>query len=466
MRKSEHEDRVESENKQSEHQTPLKRENKQSSASKITNTNSVTGQYLPIGLAYFESMRQQNLYQTITLPPPVNVNVPAVPFIASPQIKSSHNFHSRSFDESEPEAMDTNRNVQTERYVPFDMNHGPNERMLTIEHTPQMYKFTMEDAIKRENVDYRNLTAMYGPGPVTLAPDSDDDPLFDPRLIETNPQPEANEILEDIRQLTHTFPSGLVMSNNDINMNAMESPPLGPAYASPSTIATKLALPNFNHIKEEQHPASRGHVKFRWQSRNEPALDEIKYTDPINTNSSRIIDSSWEPMSNIPKDDPDVEITKEKIVELKPQEMEHIEMFAETAKKLTRQANVVEVSHPYSKKRSQTASVEVQDASIVQQNPSPSIENSVVYQNPVQPHPETSIMHQKPQQIPIPVFMNRPMDRFPKARITEYKAPSMYVPLRRFKPTERNTDDAFGSQAVRHERPVIAPRSEIAKYFQ
>lgn len=173
-------------------------------------------------------------------------------------------------------------------------------------------------------------------------------------------------------------------------------------------------------------------------------------------------------MGSIPKDDADVEITKEKIVELKPQEIEQSETLVEPPKKITRQTNFVEVSHPYSQQRSQSASAEVQEATFVQHNPSPSMDNGVIYQNPAQPHPntETIVTYQKPQHIPIPVFMNRPMDRFPKARITEYKAPSMYVPLRRFKPAERNADDAFGSPAVRHERPVIAPRSEIAKYFQ
>lgn len=449
---------------------------------------------------------------------------------------------SRAFIEHDEEPLDTNQNIQTERFVPppNEFYRGPSERRMSVDKSPpEMYKFTMDDAIKRENFDFQNLTAIYGPGPVTLAPAVDNDgPLFDASLIETNPVQEANEILEDIRKMTHKFPSGVIlnkrgMTGDDFNM------PSGPSFASPSTIATKLALPNYKRQTHQYEPQKsyRGRTKFGWKQRSiedpQPAGD-IKYS-ASNVNISKMPDNSninsnsWEPIGTIPlpKDDPEIEITKEKIIEFHPEMFQTtvaptpVEVHTtERTRNKPRHTNVhnsinnfgysnnnqntnLEVSKTYSQQRNQGTSAEIHDNGIIYRKPQsvavyvtrpPPIEvnRPVIDANKGSIEVRASIDVNRPsnnayrQMIdfnrpPHPIELNRPLfdfnrppvninhspiDRIPKASITEYKAPSMYVPLRRYKPIERHSDDAVVSQAMRHERPVIAPRSEVTKYFQ
>lgn len=413
-------------------------------------------EYIPTGMEFFESLKQRNLYQTITLPPPVNFNSPE--FVASPEMWDTRGANSRSFIENDPDVMDTAQHVQTEQYIrqpqpPPSFYRGPSEHMSEFNHTPEMFKFTMEDAIKRDDTDFQNLTAVYGPGPVTTAPDSQ--PLFDARLIETDQpaQLHASQIYEEIRQMRQHFPGSHALTDENMNLGELKIPSVD-IYTHPSTIAAKLSLP---HQKRNSERPNRGHVKFDLRSKasGDPrAFDDNRYS-ASNVNASQSA-NNWEPMGSVSSissaatgatDSPEIEITKEKVIEFTPEMFEANHKLLDDLRISTTEipkkrenyarANALEVSGTYSKQRNQGSSAEAHEG---------------VYG------------YGKPQHIPF--VLNHPAGRIPKASITEYRAPSMYVPLRRNKPVEKFTEDTVFSQAMRHERPIVAPQSEITKYFQ
>lgn len=409
--------------------------------------------YVPTGMDFFESLWKQNLYQTITLPPPVSYDTQQ--FIASPPIP---NKISRSFIEYDAEAMDTNQHEQTDKFIP-QLDHsfyrGPSERMLPFEHTPHMIKFTLDDAIKRDNIDYENLTAVYGPGPVTVAPEGHQ--LFDPNLID-NQQPDVSEIYPEIRQMRQNFHSSHELSNDNMNLGELQMTSTGATTSKhPSTIAVKLPLPSKKLMARHGAPY-RGHIKFG--AKLKPFEKSQKFFDNKYSASNvndELASNNWEPIATpsvistgIPSmsDNPDIEITKENIVELMPDMFEenitpiidHQQQTTTNQKKREHKDNTLEVSGVYSKQRHQGSSAETAD---------------IIYG------------YGKPQHIPF--ILNQPVGRIPKASITEYRAPTLYVPVRHHRPTiERHPDDVAFSPAKRLERikSVSKPRADITKYFQ
>lgn len=415
--------------------------------------NSNAADHVPTGMEFFETLRQKNLYQTITLPPPVNIH--AAEFVASPQVPATRGANKRSFVENDPEAMGTMQHVQTEQYVPQPQHNfyrGPSERKRKVQHKPEMFKFTLDDAIQRDDIDYHNLSAVHGPGPVTIAPDNG--PLFDARLLESN-QPEhpyVSQVYEEVRKMRQSFPSLDELTNENMNLGEqkMSTPEV---ITHPSTIAAKLTMP---HSHGHMERTKRGRTRFTWTPKS--SEDQRKFHDNrYSATDERSLHAAdnWEPMggsvasissvADAASEHPDIEITKEKMIELTPemlksnakQQYEHSMPTAEVPRKREHHANALEVSSAYSEQRAQGNSGEARD---------------IIYG------------YGKPQHIPF--ILNHAVGRIPKASITEYKAPSMYVPMRRPKPAERHPDDTAFVQAMRKERPHAAPHSEISKYFQ
>lgn len=429
--------------------------------------------YVPTGMEFFESLKQKNLYQTITLPPPVDFNAPG--FVNAPKLPTTHRnrINSRVFIESDAETSGTTRDERTETHpIKPDLSNfyrGPSERVHTFDHAhaPKMIKFTLEDAVKRENIDYHNLTSLYGPGPVTMAPEKG--PLFDARLIQTT-QPDAKKVYQEIRELR-----GLAMPNEKMNLGELQIPSVIAGTSSPSASAHPPTIPAKLPQKKRNAPpppppAQRGQVKFgrKTKERNSTRkFRDIKFAE--GTFNSNDTNDNWEPIGTAPGfvtsvqaspspsltpfNDADVEITREKVIEI-PTELlaidknvpiiaqEHNVITMTLPKQSEHETNALEVSNTYTNHRSHGQSAESPD---------------IVYG------------YGKPQHVPF--VLNHPsVGRIPVARVTEYQAPSQYVPVRRHRlGLDRHpAEDVILGQAKRTSPPRThsIPRGDISNYFQ